>query len=195
MLNDRTSLLSHLCTRRSGRPRDLVEPGPDAGQLREMFEIAARSPDHGKLAPWRFIHVRRDGRAAFAAMLDKAYRTGRDAPGRLEIEAVERFATQAPELVVVMFSPVESAKIPEWEQLLSCGAVCMNLLHAAAAFGFDGGWVTGWAAYSEAVLQGLGARPGEKVAGFIFFGTAGAELEERIRPELDAIVGDWAPHG
>ena len=195
MLNDRTSLLSHLSTRRSGRPRDLIEPGPDADQLRRMFQIAARSPDHGKLAPWRFIHVGQDRRETFATMLDQAYRTGREAPGRLEIEAVERFAKQAPELVVVMFSPVDNAKIPEWEQLLSCGAVCMNLLHAAAAFGFDGGWVTGWAAYSEAVLQGLGARSGEKVAGFLFFGTAGAELEERVRPSLDHVASPWVEQG
>jgi nitroreductase len=193
MLNDRSSLLAYLSTRRSGRPRDLVEPGPDAAQLRTILEIAARSPDHGKLAPWRFIHVARDRRDAFAAMLDAAYRDGRDAPGRLEIEAVERFAKQAPELVVVLFSPVESVKIPAWEQALSCGAVCMNMLHAAAALGFDGGWVTGWAAYSQPVLAGLGAQPGEKVAGFIFFGTAGAELEERVRPSLDHVASEWSP--
>src|SRR3954466_9930669 len=102
MLNARTSLLSYLATRRWGRPRDLVEPGPDAEQLRTIFEIAARSPDHGKLAPWRFIHIGRDRRGAFAAMLERAYRLGREAPGRLELEAVERFATQAPELVVVL---------------------------------------------------------------------------------------------
>lgn len=192
MLNDRSTLLSYLATRRSARPRDLVEPGPDAEQLRGLFEIAARSPDHGKLAPWRFIHVARDKRAAFAAMLETAYRVGREAPGRLELEAVERFAAQAPELVVILFSPVESAKIPRWEQELSCGAVCMNMLHAAAALGFAGGWVTGWAAYSDAVLDGLGARAGEKVAGFLFFGTPGMELEERVRPSLDAIVSEWS---
>src|SRR4051812_34957580 len=102
MLNDRSSFLSYLATRRSSRPRDLVEPGPDAEQLRAIFEIAARSPDHGKLAPWRFIHVGKDRRGAFAAMLEGAYRTGRELPGRLELEAVERFARQAPELVVVL---------------------------------------------------------------------------------------------
>jgi nitroreductase len=193
MLNDRSSLLSYLSTRRSGRPRDLVDPGPDAVQLGKMFEIAARTPDHGKLAPWRFIHVSRDQRQAFAAMLEKAYRAGRDEPGRLELEAVERFATQAPELVVLLFSPVESVKIPLWEQQLSVGAVCMNMLHAASALGFAGGWVTGWAAYSSAVLEGLGAQPHEKVAGFLFFGTPGAELEERVRPSLDHVATAWLP--
>jgi nitroreductase len=191
MLNDRATLLAHLTTRRSGRPRDLVEPGPDAEQLRTMFEIAARSPDHGKLAPWRFIHVPKAQRDGFAAMLDKAYRAGRDEPGRLEIEAVERFARQAPELVVILSSPVENVKIPLWEQELSCGAACMNMLHAAAALGFDGGWVTGWAAYSRQVLAGLGARPGEKIAGFLFFGTSAVALEERVRPSLDHVVSEW----
>jgi nitroreductase len=193
MLNDRSSLLAYLASRRSGRPRDLVAPGPDCDQLRSLFEIAARSPDHGKLAPWRFVHVPSAQRDGFAAMLERAYRAGRDAPGRLEIEAVERFARQAPELVVILFSPVESAKIPLWEQELSCGAVCMNMLHAASALGFAGGWVTGWAAYSDLVLEGLGARPGEKIAGFIFIGTPSGELEERVRPVIDAVVSEWAP--
>src|SRR3954454_8056329 len=121
MLNDRTSPLSLLRTRRSGRPRDLVEPGPDAAQLRDILAVAARTPDHGKLAPWRFVHVRRDARPAFRAMLEAAYRAGKaEEPGRLEIEAVHRFAEQAPELVVVLSSPVEGTKIPLWEQQLSC---------------------------------------------------------------------------
>jgi nitroreductase len=191
MLNDRTSLLAHLATRRSTRPRDLVEPGPDAGQLRQILEIAVRSPDHGKLAPWRFVHVARDRREAFAAMLDRAYRAGKaEPPSRPEVEAVQRFATQAPELIVLLSSPVEG-KIPAWEQELSCGAVAMNLLHAAAAFGFDGGWVTGWAAYSPGVHQGLDAAPPERIAGFLFLGTAGIDLEERPRPALEDVAREW----
>src|SRR5215208_7898787 len=137
MLNDRSSLLSYLETRRSCRPRDLVEPGPDAAQLRQILEIDARSPDHGKLAPWRFVHVAGDRRAAFADELQAAYRAGKaEPPARLEIEAVQRFATQAPELIILLSSPAEGIKIPVWEQELSCGAVAMNLLHGAAAMGF-----------------------------------------------------------
>jgi nitroreductase len=192
MFNDRSSLRSYLATRRSCRPRDLVQPGPDPAQLRQMLEIAARSPDHGKLAPWRFVHVARDRRVAFGAMLEAAYRSVKaEAPGRLEIEAVQRFATQAPELVVLLSCPVEGTKIPAWEQELSCGAVGMNLLHAAAALGFAGGWVTGWAAYSPAVLAGLGGKEPERVAGFIFLGTPGVELEERPRPAPEQVVREW----
>ena len=192
MLNDPASLLSYLATRRSCRPRDLVEPGPDAAQLRRILEIAARTPDHGKLAPWRFVHVARDRRPAFAAALEAAYRAGKaEEPGRLEIEAVHRFATQAPELVVLLSSPVEDTKIPVWEQQLSAGAAGMNLLHGAAALGFGGGWVTGWAAYSPQVLAALGGRDPERVAGFLFLGTPGVELEERARPELEEVMREW----
>jgi nitroreductase len=193
MFNDPTSPLSLLRTRRSGRPRDLAGPGPDAAQLDEILRIAARTPDHGKLFPWRFVRVARAQRPAFAAMLDRAYRSGRPQPARLELEAVERFAHQAPELVIVLSSPKESLKIPQWEQELSCGAVCMNLLHAAHAMGFAGGWVTGWAAYSQIVHDALGAGPRERIAGFFFIGTPAAPLEERPRPEPASVVSDWSP--
>jgi nitroreductase len=190
MFNDRSSTLALLSTRRSGRPRDLVAPGPDAGQLAEILAIAARSPDHGKLHPWRFVHVARDQRDAFASLLQAAYRIDTPAPGRLEIEATDRFARQAPELIVALSSPTPGHKIPEWEQQLSCGAACMSLLLAAHAMGFAGGWVTGWAAYSPAVLAAFGAPP-ERIAGFIFLGTPGAELEERLRPEMDEVASEW----
>ena len=192
MLNDLASALSLLETRRSGRPRDLAAPGPDADQLRRILAVATRSPDHGKLHPWRFVHVPQHRRDAFAALLEAAYRIDHPAPGRLEIEANERFARQAPELIVALSSPTEGHKIPLWEQQLSCGAACMNLCLAAHAMGFAAGWVTGWAAYSPAVLAAFGAPP-ERIAGFIFLGTPGAPLEERIRPAYDEVVSEWAP--
>jgi nitroreductase len=193
MLNDRTDMLSLLRTRRSGRPRDLIAPGPDAAQLREMLEIAIRVPDHGKLAPWRFVHVAADQRAAFLALVREAHRAHNPEPTRLELEAVERFARQAPELIVALSSPVQGTKIPIWEQQLSCGAACMNLLIAAHAMGFAAGWVTGWAAYSPLILQAFG-REHECVAGFIFIGTPGVPLEERQRPSFDHAVSNWSPH-
>jgi nitroreductase len=192
MLNDRSSILSLLATRRSGRPRDLVGPGPKPAELAAMFAIALRTPDHGKLHPWRFVHIGQDRRDAFAALLDRAYRADNPAPGRLEIEANERFARQAPELVVALSSPTPGHKIPVWEQQLSCGAACMNLVLAAHAHGFAAGWVTGWAAYSPTVLAAFGAPP-ERIAGFIFVGTPGAAIEERLRPEPGEVVSEWAP--
>jgi nitroreductase len=195
MLNDLSSTLSLLATRRSGRPRDLVEPGPDAAQLRRILEIGMRAPDHGKLAPWRFIHVAKERRGDFHALLERAYRAGKpgEEPGRLELEAVHRFAHQAPELVILVSSPAEGIKIPIWEQELSCGAAGMNLLLAAHALGFAGGWVTGWAAYSGEVDRGLGLRGQERIAGFLFLGTPGVPVEERTRPVFDDVVHEWTP--
>jgi len=192
MLNDLSTPLALLETRRSGRPRDLVAPGPTPDELRVLFEIAMRTPDHGKLHPWRFVHVPADRRAAFAALLQAAYRVDNPAPGRLEIEAAERFAHQAPELIVALSSPTPDHKIPLWEQQLSCGAACMNLVLAAHASGYAAGWVTGWAAYSPHVLAAFGAPP-ERIAGFIFIGTPGAALEERLRPEPGEVVSEWTP--
>jgi nitroreductase len=194
MLNDRSDMLSLLKTRRSGRPRDMAQPGPSDAQLREILEIAIRVPDHGKLAPWRFVHVPHARRPQFGALLLDAYRSANPDPARLEIEAVERFANQAPALVVVLSSPLQGTKIPVWEQELSCGAACMNLLTAAHAMGFTGGWVTGWPAYSEQVKQAFG-RENERIAGFIFIGTPGAPLEERPRPAFDYTVSEWSPQG
>jgi nitroreductase len=191
VLNDRSSMLSLLRTRRSGRPRDMVEPGPDSDQLRQMLEIAIRVPDHGKLAPWRFVVVPRDKRPAFAELLHRAFRIGTPEPTPGEIEAVDRLAYQAPALVVALSSPVEGTKIPLWEQQLSCGAACMNLLTAAHAMGFVGGWITGWACYSEEVRRGF-AHANERIAGLIYIGTPGHPLEERPRPAYDFAVSEWA---
>ncbi|MGZ8998020.1 MAG: nitroreductase family protein [Allosphingosinicella sp.] len=192
MFNDRSSTLTLLRTRRSGRPRDLVEPGPDPEQIRQIVDMAIRTPDHGKLHPWRFVHVAKNQREALAAILHAAYRTANPAPGRLEVEATDRFARQAPELIVALSSPVLGHKIPVWEQELSCGAACMNLLLAAHAMGFAGGWVTGWAAYSPAVLDAFGSAP-ERIAGFLFLGTPGNALEERLRPAVPDVYSEWLP--
>lgn len=190
MFNDRSTPLSLLSTRRSGKPRDLAAPGPDQAQLEQILEIAARTPDHGKLAPWRFVIVPADKRAALAKVITDAYRAERPQAARLEIEALEQFATQAPTLIVVLSSPKVESHIPLWEQQLSAGAACMNLLHAAHALGFAGGWLTGWSAYSDAVRDAFGAEP-ERVAGFIFLGTPEKQLEERPRPDLKKIISIW----
>ena len=191
MLNDTSSPLALLATRRSGKPRDLVAPGPDDAQLATILEIAARTPDHGKLAPWRFVVVPADRRAALSALITTAYRAERPQAARLEIEALDQFARQAPTLVVVLSAPKVESHIPLWEQELSAGAACMNLLHAVHASGFAGGWLTGWPAYSESVRDAFGAAP-EKIAGFLFIGTPSRPLEERPRPESDKIVRYWS---
>jgi nitroreductase len=191
MLNDRSSALSLLRTRRSARPRDLVEPGPNGEELRQILEIAVRSPDHGKLTPWRFIHVPKHKRDDFHQVLRRAYSQANPAAGRLELEAVERFAFQGPELIVALSCPVPSSKIPSWEQELSCGAALMNLLHGAHALGFAAGWVTGWAAFSESVRAAFATGEHDRVAGFIYIGTPVQPLEERSRPDLSVVTSQW----
>ena len=190
MFNDTSSPLALLQTRRSGKPRDLIAPGPDAAQLRQILEVALRTPDHGKLAPWRFVVVPQDKRASLADLLERAYRAEKPDAGRLEIEAMHQFAHQAPTLVVAIAAPVAGSKIPVWEQELSVGAAIMNLLHGTHALGFAGGWLTGWPSYNEDVRAAF-AGPGERIAGFVFIGTPGRAQEERPRPDYDDIVSTW----
>lgn len=192
MLNDRSGPLSLLATRRSAKPREMVAPGPTESELAQILSVAARVPDHGKVAPWRFVVVGADRREAFAALLERAWRAECGAPDAMDLGKVREFATQGPALVAVLSTPVRPHKIPVWEQELSVGAACMNLLHAATAMGFAGCWLTGWAAYSPAVYAALGGEEGGRVAGFLFVGTPGRELEERPRPALPAIARVWA---
>jgi nitroreductase len=191
MFNDTSSPLALLATRRSGKPRDLAAPGPDADQFAQILAIAARTPDHGKLAPWRFVVVGQDQRTALAALIIDAYRVERPTASRTEIEALDQFAHQAPALVVVLSSPKPS-HVPVWEQELSAGAACMNLLHAVHALGFAGGWLTGWPSFSDAVRDAFG-EPHERIAGFMFIGTPSRALDERPRPDMERVVSRWRP--
>jgi len=192
MLNDRSSTLALLNSRRSGKPREMVAPGPDAAQMAEMLAIAARTPDHGKLFPWRFVIVEAKQRQALADLLARALPEAMpDASGAHYAKALE-FAHQAPSLVVLVSAPIAGHKIPLWEQELSSGAAAMNLLLAAHALGFVGGWITGWPAYSPLVTKAFCA-DGERIAGFMFLGSAANPIEERPRPEMAAIVRKWDP--
>ncbi|MCW0197856.1 nitroreductase [Sphingopyxis sp.] len=191
MFNDTSSLLSHLATRRSGKARDMVAPGPDAATLRAIIALALRTPDHGKLAPWRIVTVAGDQRDAFARLLKQAWVDENPGAAGMDLSALDQFAHQAPSLLVLLSTPVADSKIPLWEQQMSAGAVGMNLLHAAHAHGFVGSWLTGWAAYSPAVVRAFGAREGERIVGYFFLGTAGGDLSERPRPEYDDVVSPW----
>lgn len=190
MFNDTSSPLALLQTRRSGKPRDLIAPGPDAEQLRSILEIALRTPDHGKIAPWRFVIIGQDQRARLAELLEQAYLAEKPDAKRLEIEAMHQFAHQAPTLVVALSSPNTASHIPLWEQQLSAGAAIMNLLHATHALGFAGGWLTAWPSYNATVRDAFGSTD-EQIAGFVFIGTPGRALDERPRPAYDAAVSHW----
>ena len=190
MFNDRTTPATHLTTRRSSRPRNLVAPGPDDAALRTIVETACRTPDHGKLSPWRVVHVASERRERLGEALVEAYRAANPQAGRLEQQAMRDMAHWAPTLLVVLSSPDRSSKIPVWEQELSCGAFAMNLLHAAHATGFVGGWITGWPAYEPRVRDLFGSAD-ERIAGFIYLGTPDEPLEERARPSLADVLSEW----
>lgn len=191
MFNDISSLRAHLATRRSGKARDMVAPGPDAGQLHDIIALALRTPDHGKLAPWRIVTIADDQRNAFAALLKQAWVAENPGAAGMDLSALDQFAHQAPSLLVLLSTPVRDSKIPVWEQQMSVGALGMNLLHAAHAHGFVGSWLTGWAAYSPHVAAAFGAGDGDSIVGYFFLGTPGGALEERPRPDYDAIVQRW----
>ena len=190
MLNDCSSALSLLETRRSGKPRELVGPGPSADEMERILKIATRVPDHGKLTPWRFVTVAADQRDALADLLKQALADEEPNARDAHFAKEEQFAHYAGQLVVLISAPVENHKIPVWEQQLSCGSVGMNLLLAAHALGYVAGWVTGWRAYSPRVNAAF-CSPGERIAGFIFIGHPGHDLAERERPPLSAVASEW----
>jgi nitroreductase len=190
MFNDIASPLSLLLSRRSGKPRDMVAPGPDVQQMQTILQAASRVPDHGKLAPWRFVIVEATQREALSQLLVAAYQAEKPEAGALELAAMEQFAQQAPSLVVVLSAPKRESKIPVWEQELSAGAACMQLLNAAHALGFVGGWLTGWPAYSNRVRDAFGSSE-ERIAGFIFLGSPSRPLEERPRPASSDAIQIW----
>ena len=190
VLNDRSSILSLLESRRSGRPREMIGPSPTEAQLAEILAIAARTPDHGKLSPWRFVIVEQDGREALAELFRTALAAEEpDAPAA-KFDKADEAAKAGGALVVVVSAPVEGHKIPVWEQQLSCGAAAMNILWAAHALGFVGGWVTGWQAYSPAVTKAL-CEPGERIAGFVHIGHPGRPLEDRPRESVETLIRRW----
>ena len=170
----------------------MVGPGPTDDELRQILEIAMRVPDHGKLTPWRFVVVGKEQRDHLAVLLHQALQAEDECAGPAHHEKEDQFAQQGEALVVVISSPIPNHKIPVWEQELSAGAAAMNLLSAVHALGYVGGWITGWRAYSP-IVNAAFAKRGERIAGFVFIGSPGRELEERPRPNPAQIVKKWAP--
>ena len=176
-----------LLSRRSGSAKAMAAPGPSAFELALILKAAARVPDHGKLFPWRFIVFEGEARARMGEILIAALDDSeRASPERVEQER-NRFL-RAPTVVAVISRVREMIAIPVWEQQLSAGAVCQTLLLAAHSLGYVGNWLTEWCAYRPAVKDELGLSSGERIAGFIYLGTATQALEERLRPDMDMLV-------
>lgn len=180
------STIDLLLTRRSGSAKAMKGPGPSDRQLADILKAGARVPDHGKLFPWRFIVFAGDGRARAGAILAEVLEAEGEREKHIADER-DRFM-RAPVVIGVISAARELHKVPVWEQELSAGAACQNIVIAATAMGFVANWLTEWYAFHPGVKEKMGLKPGERVAGFIYLGHAKDELEERPRPDMDAIV-------
>jgi len=179
--------LNLILSRRSGSAKAMQGPGPNADQLRAILAAGVRVPDHGKLAPWRFIVFEGEGRARMGAILAEVASGAPDiSPERLQQERT-RFL-RAPIVIGVVSRVREQIAIPTWEQELSAGAVCMNIVTASHAMGFVANWITEWCAYHPKVLEKIGLKPTERIAGYIYVGHPVDALEDRPRPQVESIT-------
>jgi nitroreductase len=180
--------LELLKTRRSMKPREMTGPGPSAADLDTILTIGARVPDHGKLAPWRFIVFEGDGRERAGEVIAKVFAKKNPGASAADVEVEKRRLTDAPLVIGVVSFTKPHPKVPPWEQELSAGASAMNIVTAATALGYGACWLTGWFAFDRDVLDGLGLKPEEKLAGFIHIGSVSKASEDRPRPALSDIV-------
>jgi len=183
-------VINHLLSRRSVLARDLKTPGPDQHQLEQILAAAHRVPDHGKIGPWRFLIFAGDSRDKFGRELAKIF--FRDNPDTTEkcIDFEKERFVRAPLVIAVISSPREH-KVPQWEQVLSAGAVCQNILHAARSLGFGAQWLTEWYAYHAETRRLMQLEEQEKIAGFIYIGSFDQVPTERNRPVLSERIRHW----
>lgn len=186
-----TSGIDLLLTRRSVTANKLGEPGPSLTELKQILTAGARVPDHKKLVPWRFVLFQGEARAAFGHVLELACKLEEVDPSPMRLETERGRLLRAPVVIAVVARVIEKPAVPDWEQVLSAGAVCQNLLNASVALGYSANWITEWYAYNTRVREAMGLGPTERVAGFIYIGTAQEPPEERDRPELSDIVTEW----
>ena len=187
-----SSLIDYLSTRKSAPIDLLTEPGPSDSEIETMIRIASRVPDHGRLAPWRFILYRGDVRREIGAKLaDLAVKLEGPLPDmRLEKERT-RFS-RAPLVIGVVSIVRENTSIPQWEMFLSGGAAAMNLLHAANALGYGANWISNWYSDSDEGRAILGIGRNERVIGFVHIGTFAGDAPERPRPDIGSLYADYS---
>src|SRR5947207_10982145 len=184
--------LELLKTRRSLKPVELASPGPSPAEIETLLTIAARVPDHGKLTPWRFIVFEGAARLKAGAAIEAAFRAKYPDARAEQIEYEKKRLARAPLVIAVVSRAGTHVKIPEWEQVLSAGAAAMNLVLAAHALGYAASWITEWYAYDRGVLDALGLRENERIAGFVHIGRPKEPPEDRPRPPLTEIATRFA---
>jgi len=179
--------LALLARRRSSKLMHLAEPAPSSAEIDALIQLAARVPDHGKIGPWRFVVIEGDARARAGAALAEVIKHD-DGVDENRITFVRDTFLRAPACVMVVSAPQPNKKVPEWEQQLSAGAVCYNLLLAAHALGYAGCWLTEWQAFDTRAATALGLSDNERIAGFIYLGSAGTPAAERVRADAHSRV-------
>jgi nitroreductase len=190
-LNDHSSLLSFLKTRKSASAKAMGGPGPDAAQLQDILTIAVRVPDHGKLSPWRFVLFEGSARAEVGETFSQRFASLHPDYPAENIAFQKQLFLRAPVVIAVVSTAAEHTKIPVWEQQMSAAAVCYNVVLAAQAQGFDAQWQSDWIAYDEGAKTIMGISATEKVAGIIYIGTSTVALEDRPRPDVEALLTRW----
>jgi nitroreductase len=180
--------LELLKTRRSIKPIELVSPGPSAAEIETLLTVASRVPDHGKLVPWRFIIFEGEARLAAGRAIVAAFRAKYPDAKPQQAEAERTRLARAPLVIAVVSRAAPHVKIPEWEQVLSAGAAAMSLVLAAHALGYGASWITEWYAYDRGVLDVLGLKDNERIAGFVHIGRPAHSPEDRPRPALEQIA-------
>jgi nitroreductase len=190
-LNDTSSALSLLKTRKSASVKAMGEPGPSPEQLKAILEIAVRVPDHGKLTPWRLVLFEGSARQKFGDVIKARWQKLHPDHGAESLAFQASLFLRAPTVIAVVSKAGPHVKIPEWEQLLSAGALTQNMLLAAAALGVGAQWNTDWIAYDREIMAAMGLSEAEKIVGFVYFGTPQAELEDRPRPDPENLVTRW----
>lgn len=191
--NDTSSILALLKTRKSASAKAMVAPGPTPEQLSEILSCAVRVPDHGKLAPWRFILWEGDARQSFGDVMKARWQVLHPEHGEQTLGSAYGLFLRAPTVLGVVSAPHDNHKIPVWEQQLSAAAVCMNILYVATALGLGCQWNTDWVVYDAEIARAMGLAPNERLAGLMYFGTPAAPLEERPRPDPAALLTRWQP--
>lgn len=186
-----SELTDYLLARKSVPIVALKEPGPGDDEIQTMIHAASRVPDHGGLAPWRFILYRGDSRDRIGALLAERLEQKQGSLDSQQREKELSRFSRAPLVIGVVSSPKDHPKIPEWEMFLSAGAAAMNLIHAANALGFGANWITNWYSDDGEARALLGLAPNERAAGFVHIGTPTAEAPERPRPAVDTLLSDY----
>lgn len=187
--NPSVETLDLLMVRRSLTVKDMTGPGPNEDQIAQLLTIGSRVPDHKKQVPWRYLVINGDSRAKLGKILRRVFEKNNPETDSTILDFEENRFMRAPLIITVISnaSP-ENPKVPEWEQILSAGAVCQNILIAANAMGFAAQWLSEWYAYDEQVLAELDMSDDERVAGFIYIGNAGKDPAERGRPDINEIT-------